>query len=97
MEERQRHGMEKMLPYIKEWESSGQTKKAFCQQRGIAPSVFHYWYKRYRQENMPEGFIQISTDSIGQPPQMEVHYPNGVSIKLPANISLTLLRQYIYL
>ena len=96
MEDRQKRGMEKMRPVIKEWELSGLTKKEFCSQQGIAQSVFHYWYKRCKQENNTGGFVPVRV-SNPQADQISIHYPNGVIIKLPANMPPTLLRQYIYL
>ena len=32
------------------WKQSGQSQKQFCLQNNIAYHIFHYWYKRYRNE-----------------------------------------------
>jgi transposase-like protein len=96
MKEQRKRSMEQMRPVIKDWELSGQTKKDYCQQHGISIPVFYYWYKRYRQEDTAGGFIPVVLN--GKPiDHIEVRYPNGVTIKLPANTSLATLRTYIYL
>jgi len=96
MKEQRKRSMEQMRPVIKEWELSGQTKKDFCQQHGIGLPVFHYWYKRHKQEGTAGGFIPVVLNNKPTG-HIEVGYPNGVTIKLPANTSPTTLRSYIYL
>ena len=39
-----------MFSMIETWKSSGQSQQAFCKAQSQAYSVFHYWYKKYRQE-----------------------------------------------
>ncbi|MFO0449837.1 MAG: IS66 family insertion sequence element accessory protein TnpA, partial [Pseudomonadota bacterium] len=45
--EKKQEGMFRLLD---EWKRSGQSQKEFCQEQGVAYCVFHYWYKRYRQQ-----------------------------------------------
>lgn len=97
MEKHKNKSLDTMRPLFKEWESSGQTKAEFCDQHGIAPSVFYYWYKRYKSENTSGGFIPIKVKNAPAGEHLEIQYPNGVKLKLSADISPALLRQYIYL
>ncbi|MBF6607023.1 MAG: hypothetical protein IVW53_15780 [Chloroflexi bacterium] len=42
-----------MFSLIKIWEASGQTQRAFCQEKELAYHKFHYWYKKYREHFAP--------------------------------------------
>lgn len=35
---------------IGSWKQSGLSQKAYCEQNNIRYHVFHYWYKRYRNQ-----------------------------------------------
>jgi hypothetical protein len=41
---------EDMLRVIASWKQSGLSQKAYCEQHHIRYYVFHYWYKRYRDQ-----------------------------------------------
>lgn len=36
---------------IKRWQQSGLSQKAWCKQNNIAYHVFHYWYRRFRNQH----------------------------------------------
>ena len=53
---------EQMFSLIRDWQHSGLSQKAFCEQHTIRYHVFHYWYKCFRDlqsNSKPEGFIPI--------------------------------------
>jgi hypothetical protein len=41
---------EDMLRMIGSWKASGLSQKAYCEQNNIRYYVFHYWYKRFRDQ-----------------------------------------------
>jgi hypothetical protein len=43
---------DKMFALISSWKQSGLSQKAYCEQNRIRYYVFHYWYKRYRDEQL---------------------------------------------
>lgn len=89
---------EEMRPHIKDWESSGQTKRTFCKERGITLSVFYYWFKKYNEETQPGGFVPLDFDVAPTSADVvEIKYPNGVTLRLPPGTSSSAIRQYIYL
>ena|SRR5438128_5936644 len=45
-----KHTQEQMFAIIASWKQSGLSQKAYCEQNQIRYYVFHYWYKRYRDE-----------------------------------------------
>lgn len=99
MEDRQRRRTrEEMFPIVESWQQSGLTKKAFCKEQGIIKSVFFYWYKKYREENESGGFIPLNSGvshAIAPGHSIEIQYPNGIVLRLPANTPTNLVRQYI--
>jgi hypothetical protein len=81
-----------------EQKQRNQTNKGFCEQRGIAQSCFYYWLKKYRQEQTRfSGFVPMlvkpSTSNIIQ--QIEINYPSGITVRVPAGSSVTLLKTLI--
>jgi hypothetical protein len=93
-----RRTKEEMFPVIEAWQNSGLSKRAFCEEQGIVESVFFYWSKKYREENEQYGFIPLTvgaSHSFTQSHSIEIQYPNGVVLKLPANTPVSLVRQYV--
>jgi hypothetical protein len=41
---------QQMFGLISSWKQSGLSQKAWCEQNQIRYYIFHYWYKRYRNE-----------------------------------------------
>lgn len=55
-----------MFAMIAAWKQSGLSQKAYCEQNKIRYYVFHYWYKRYRDEQSDSNgpaFISLNVDS----------------------------------
>ena len=53
---------EQMFSMIRNWQQSGVSQKAYCEQNKIGYHVFHYWYKCFRDLQLPakdEGFIPL--------------------------------------
>ena len=67
--------------------SGGKTRRGFCEENGIKPPTFNYWLKRVRDHRMEPsgGFARVV---LGNPPvgsrDLEVTFPNGVMVKVPA-------------
>jgi hypothetical protein len=55
---------QKMFEGIIRWQQSGLSQKAWCEQHNIAYSAFHYWYKRFR--NQQPGKNQVTNDGFVQ-------------------------------
>ena len=53
-----------MFEIIEQWQQSGLTKKAFCEQQPIRHHSFFYWHKCYRQhhagiDNYESAFLKL--------------------------------------
>ena len=85
-----------MFTLIRQWESSDLTKKAFSHQHQIPVSVFHYWYRKYRESHSPGGFVPIEVNGFSDPgTAIEIRYPNGIALRLPVGTPLPVVRAYL--
>jgi hypothetical protein len=89
----------KMLGMIEEWQKSGVSKKEFCINHEIAQWKFYYWLKRYNQKenNEPGHFVPVRTGKKKpvQTTGLEIQYPNGVKLMLPAGTGIQIIRAMI--
>ena len=87
---------QQMLALVDEWRGSGQTQKAFAADRNIKLFTLRYWIHKFKEvEKQIEGngsFVQLSP--VGSP-GMIIRYANGISLELPANTPLHIVRQLI--
>lgn len=82
---------------IHECNSSGLTKREFCQQRGISEKSFYYWLRKLRS-HMAEAagpqLVQLGPVPV-QNDMLQIQY-RGAELKLPAGVDIdavaTLLR-----
>ncbi len=88
---------ESMFSMIESWKSSGQSQQEFCKAQGLVYSVFHYWYKKYRQENDPtpvsSAFVplQVQTVRLGSP-AVEIIFPDGKRLNFYQTVEVSFLR-----
>ena len=95
-QEEQRRSKTEMYPIIEAWQNSGQTKQAFCKDRGIPKSIFFYWYKQYKTDQGQGGFVPIKIKrGTDIPAIIEIEYPNGIVLRLPGQTSSAIVREYL--
>ena len=85
-----------MYPLVERWLASGERQVDFCMRHGISVSVLCYWLKKYRLKNDPfqesGGFVQVQV-SRAPDRQIEICYPNGVTIRAVAGMDAQFLRE----
>jgi hypothetical protein len=89
---------DEMFALIEQWKQSNQTQKLFCQEQSIALSCFYYWQKKYRKDQSgPAGFVPVLVNDTtsGIREAVEIHYPSGVTVRVPTGSSVTLLKTLI--
>ncbi len=93
---------EQMFSMIRNWQQSGLTQKAYCEQHKIAYHVFHYWYKCFRDLQLPtkdEGFIplkiQPSTSVNTSCPHVELLLADGKRLLFNQPVSSDFLKALI--
>lgn len=74
-----------MFEGIRLWQQSGQSQKAWCEQNNVSYGAFHYWYKRYRNEELAassdqrrqDRFVRLMVDSSTTPAWCELVLGDG--------------------
>lgn len=89
-----------MFEMIEQWQQSGLTKKAFCEQQSIKHHSFFYWYKRYRQkqsgiDNNESAFLKLQVASPVAAAMVEVHFPGGVRLLFHQAVSSDYIKSII--
>lgn len=96
---RNKRSSEEWFSLISECQSSGLTVRDFCSHKGIHPSNFYYWVKRQRTSSV-HGFVPVTITKACNSallPQVEIVYPNGVSLKLSSVSDMRMISQLIRL
>jgi transposase-like protein len=88
------HRKEEMLSLIEQWQNSGKTQQIFCQEHDLTYTTFYYWLRRYRRQIEESSFLPIEISSGAH---IEIRYPGGVILQLPAATRLTTLKQLLSL
>lgn len=81
---------------ISDWRSSGKNKKQYCAEKGVSSSTFYYWFSHGKATMEVSGdFVELSKINR-HGAEVEITYPNGVKLKVGANLSLLsqLIRLY---
>ena len=82
-----RHIEEEMKALYANWQRSGLTKKAYCQEIGIPHGTFFYWIKRLSAIKPSSGPDFMELDIAPNFPNsevvfLEIEYPSGARLKL---------------
>lgn len=85
---------EEMLSLIEKWQESGKTQQLFCQEHDLTFSTFYYWLKRYRRGLDESSFLPVEVSSGSY---IEIRYPGGIILQLPAATSLSAVKQLLSL
>jgi len=85
---------EEMLSLIEQWQDSGKPQQAFCQEHDLTYTTFYYWLRRYRRQLEESSFLPIEISSGSH---IEIRYPGGVILQLPAATKLATLKQLLSL
>ena len=89
---------EKMFNLINQWKASGLPIKEFCVQHQLANATFHYWLKKYRNNQSPEtpAFIPVRVkDAMPGPWFAEVSFPDGKRITFHQIIDASYLKSLL--
>jgi hypothetical protein len=68
---RSKEAQQQMFSYIDRWQQSDLTQKAFCHQLKLPYHIFHYWYRRYRNEAIEPASTFIKLDVLS--PSVAAH------------------------
>jgi hypothetical protein len=94
--------MEKaMYKHFLTWKKSGLSKSKYCQENSLSYHGFNYWVKKFSSEKPIDSsenkFLilhpESAKDNSGK--FLEIHYPSGIKLILPASIDLSFLKNLL--
>jgi primosomal replication protein N len=71
---------EQMIRLVSEWRESGLSQLEFCKLNSISLGKFSYWVAQTKPTEA-SGFISVKPGNASLC-DLEIHYPNGVMIKV---------------
>jgi len=83
-----------MLSLIEQWQGSGKSQQLFCHEHNLTYTTFYYWLRRYRRGLDESNFLPVEISSGSH---IEIRYPGGVILQLPAATRLSTLKQLLSL
>ena len=90
---------EQMFASIASWQSSELSQKQWCQDQGITYHVFHYWYRKYRDEH-PESTDNNSFVRLTVNPEAgascEVIFADGTKIIFREAVPVQYLKSLLF-
>jgi hypothetical protein len=85
-----------MLTLASQWHDSGKSQEQFSQENNISAHSLRYWlYKRKDLTSRGGSFVQIKGFTTTE--EFLVRYPNGVELKVPAHIPVSVIKALINL
>ncbi len=87
--------------HINECSKSGLTQNAYCRKNNLKPSQLTYWKNKFKRQNLPVEFVQISQAQIPeschlQPRQgLRLNIDSGFQIEVPDGFSQTTLTRVL--
>jgi hypothetical protein len=78
---------EQMVAHVAAQEQSGTSRKAYCEQHALKLHVLNYWCAKHKRAAaaINGGFAEVQVSSSTA---LELHYPNGVRLLLPARTAM---------
>ena len=75
---------------IQECNSSGLTKREFCQQHGISEKSYYYWLRKLRSQIVTSStspqLVQLDTEALSDD-ILQIQY-RGAELKLPSGVDM---------
>ena len=75
--------------HIEEWSRSGLTQAVYCRENDLRPNRFTYWKIKFKDQNLPIEFAQVSPVQISEllnsarPERLLLNVDSGFQIEIP--------------
>ena len=90
---------QKMFASIASWQASDLSQKEWCRQQEITYHIFHYWYKRYREQQESSGEASaFARLAVKQEPEAgcEVIFADGTKVIFRQSVSVQYLKSLLF-
>jgi len=89
-----------MFSHIDQWKSSSKSQRSYCIEHNIRYYVFHYWFKRYRDEQAEKkdntnSFVKLQVDQSTARAHAELIMPDGKRLVFHEPVSSDFLKALI--
>jgi hypothetical protein len=97
MKKKQRSTAEEIYPLIKAVEQNEMSREAFCRKTGLKKCSFHYWLKKFRNQNIASNsFIELPELEVSDGRyEMELEFRNGVKLRFSSLAPVAYLSEII--
>jgi hypothetical protein len=90
---------EKMFASIASWRASILSQKEWCRQQEIPYHIFHYWYRRYREQDQApatdSGFVRLAVTAPAYA-CCEVIFTDGAKIVFREPVPVQYLKSLLF-
>lgn len=82
--------------HIDKWSNSGLTQTKYCLQKDLSRDRFTYWKRKFKQQNLPVEFVQLTPQSmdIGQA-GLKLNIGSALQLEIPDGFSRATLEQVL--
>ncbi|CCK80227.1 IS66 family insertion sequence element accessory protein TnpA [Desulfobacula toluolica] len=86
--------------HIEEWSKSELSQNAYCRENGLKPNQLTYWKNKFKRQNLPAEFAQVSPVQIAEllnsrRERLLLNIDSGYQIEIPDGFSHTTLAQVL--
>jgi hypothetical protein len=89
----------KMFASISSWQTSDFSQKEWCRQQEIPYHIFHYWYRRYREQDLvpagDNGFVRLTVKPSADA-SCEVVFADGTKIIFREPVPVQYLKSLLF-
>lgn len=85
---------QEMMAHVAAWKNSGKSRASYCTEHGLNAHTMAYWCAKAGRFDTPSGFAPVELVAGSG---IEVCYPNGMRLVLPASMSITEEAAYVRL
>jgi len=90
---------EKMFACIRLWQQSNVSQKEWCRQQDIPYHIFHYWYRKFKDQQEPvddnRSFVQLAMTSPATA-SCEVTFTDGTRIVFHQSVPVQYLKSLLF-
>jgi len=82
--------------HLEKWSESGMTQREYCKQNDLIAHRFTYWKIKFKNNNLPVKFVQVSPEPMRiDPSDLKLNIGPGLQIEIPDGFSRITLERVL--